>query len=84
MSFRFQSYTTQQLQEQLAILVENQNAPEVSVSHNGNSTTFRGAGEIEKQIQRIESELLRRARAKVGAKKQSPLQAQNPIMRKGI
>lgn len=84
MSIRYLDFTTTELRTALRELTEGQLEGVVSISHNGNSTTFYGAADIEAQIQRVEVELLRRARAAVGATKTSPMQPQNPIMTKGV
>lgn len=84
MALRFATFTLEELKDALRTMTEGQMDGVVSISHNGNSTTIYGAREIELNIQRVENEIARRYRKAAGVAQRSPMQPQNPIMRRGI
>lgn len=60
MAIRYRNFDDARLDEVMDDLVEGQISGVASVTQNGETITFRGPSEIEKQIQSVEREIQRR------------------------
>jgi dihydrodipicolinate synthase/N-acetylneuraminate lyase len=60
MTIRYRNFDDERLQEVMDDLVEGQISGVASITQNGETITFRGPAEIEKQIQAVEKEIQRR------------------------